>query len=80
MVKKYKVAYPVGFNLDSQMFDTLEEAKKFSSGRLFGMVMKLVKMNESGSYSWAVCHLGIGWYVVPVLIIWLVYRITKGNS
>jgi len=72
MIKEYKVAYPHGLNLKSQMFDDASSARKFASGKPFSMNMKLLDMDDSGAYTWSIESIGMGWVLMVLLIVYFV--------
>jgi hypothetical protein len=73
MIKDYKVAYPSGMNLKSQMFDDADIARKFASGKPFSMTMKLQEMDGSGAYTWSIESIGMGWVFMVLLIVFFVF-------
>ena len=74
MVKDYKVAYPSGAKLNSQMFSCSVNADKFASKKPFSMIMKLEDMNSSGGYSWSIISVGLGWVFLFAIILYLLFR------
>ena len=73
MIKDYKVAYPSGMNLKSQMFEDASSARKFASGKPFSMTMKLMDMDDSGAYAWSIESIGIGWIIMVLLMVYYVF-------
>ena len=76
-LKEYKVAYWKGGDiLNSEMFDTVSEARRFISGLPQEDIYTLMQSKDvgNGSYSWVVLQDGVG-RLIPALS-W-VYRNRK---
>ncbi len=72
MVKEYKVAFPSGAKLNSQMFDSAIDADKFASKMPLSITMKLQDMNDTGAYSWSIEQFGLGWLLMLIVLVVLV--------
>lgn len=71
MVAEYKVAYPSGLKLNSQMFERAGNAETFADSKPLSITMKLQSMNDSGAYSWSIENISAGWLLIAFLVILL---------
>ncbi len=68
VVKQFKLAYPHLGELHSQMYDSEELAAEQLKDQPLGMLMELNSADVDGNYSWTVIRVGVGWYILALVL------------